>query len=175
MENEKNQSEPENTEANKAKVKALSTNLNRKQQPLLAVSTKRDFGIIAKQFEGETKEVQNTMIAISGMLQVVKMNIGEQPVVVAYLVKKYVPELGELAILGNLQLGCESMNFTNMGSVLTDFLSQLPVRLKEMENSQWDTFWHGMFTGMSYQLLPFSKVVLYSEYVYQTLIKGIVK
>lgn len=132
---------------------------------------KSEFYSIAKQFNAETPDMQNTMVAISSMLQTIKLNLKEQPLVIIYLVKKVVPELGELAILGNLQLGCKKL----IGETLPDVLTSLSNRIVDNTDNEYDSFWHRMFVNIAAPLLPFSKVVSYSEYVYQVLVKGVVK
>jgi hypothetical protein len=138
---------------------------------------KREFGIIAKSFESETPEVQNTMIAISGMLQIIKLNLKEQPLVIAYLVKKHLPELGELGVLGNLQLGIDGIGLTGVieGETLSDLLTSLVDGTNHIPDTNWNTFWHGMFTAIAAPLTQWEKVVIYAPYVYNVLVKPVVK
>lgn len=151
----------------------------RAPKPIPSQSTwgKSEFYSIAKQFNSETPDVQNTMIAISSMLQTIKLSLKEQPLVIIYLVKKAVPELGELAILGNLQLGIQTIrqNGPISGETLPELISSIELYLQDCTAERYDTFWHSMFTSIAAPLLPFIKVVGYSEYVYQVLVKGVAK
>jgi hypothetical protein len=132
---------------------------------------KREFGIISKSFEGETKEVQDTMIGISTMLQVVKLNLSEQPAVIVYLLKKHLPTLGELAVLGNLGLGIEGLCHTGYDDSLVGFLTTMVERTANMTDAQWNNFWDGMFKGIAAPLLPWPKICSYAPYVYNVLVK----
>lgn len=139
---------------------------------------KSEFYSIAKQFNAETPELQKSLIEISTMLQTIKLNLKEQPLVIIYLVKKAVPELGELAINGNLKLGIDGISqngVINPGESLAEFLTSFSTFTSDCTDASWNTFWHSMFTAIAAPLVPFSKAVSYSEYVYQMLVKPEVK
>ncbi len=136
---------------------------------------KREFGIIAKSFEGEPEHVQNTMIAISVLLQVIKPNLNEQPVVVAYLINKTDPELSEVAVIGNLQLGLEGISHINYPEDLPGILTTIGERLSGRTIVQYNTFWDGMFKAIAAPLTQWEKVCIYAPYVYNVLVKPVIK
>lgn len=136
---------------------------------------KRDFGIIAKSFESEPAEVQNTMIAISGMLQVIKLNLNEQPVVTAYLLKKAYPELSEVVVLGNLKTGLQGVCNVTYGETLPELLTNLATFAIIFTDVQHNTFWDGMFKAIAAPLTQWEKICAYAPYVYNVLVKSVVK
>lgn len=138
---------------------------------------KREFGIIAKSFEAETPELQNTIIAISGVLQLIKLNLSEPAVVISYLVRKQYPQLSEAAILGNLQDGVIGISQAGVitGDTLPDILPSIAEFTSDCPDTQWNTFWDGMFKAIAAPLTQWEKICVYAPYVYNVLVKGVVK
>lgn len=137
---------------------------------------KREYGIIAKSFDGETHEVKGAIIAISGMLQVVKLNLSEQPVVIIYLLKKHFSHRSEVAILDDLRLGLKSMFAGFDSETLPDLLTNVKTNLvDEITDTQWNNFWNIMFLSIAAPLLPWEKICSYAPYVYNVLVKPVVK
>lgn len=133
--------------------------------------TKRDFGNIAKMFEGETNEVQLALIETSGRLQLVKLNLKEEAAVIAWIVRNRYPGTSNEDLLAGLRAGYKKL----AGDTLPEVLTNLIGKTSEMSDTEWNSFWHRMFLHVAAPLLPFAKIVMYSEYVYQVLVKPNVK
>lgn len=138
---------------------------------------KREFGIIAKSFEAETPELQANLIQISGVLQLIKLNLSEPAVVISYLVRKQYPQLSEVAILGNLQEGLLGIGLSGIitGDDLPTILTNLAECTAHVPDVNWNTFWDGMFKSIAAPLTQWEKVCVYAPYVYNVLVKGVVK
>lgn len=138
---------------------------------------KREFGIIAKSFESESTELQNTMVAISGVLQLIKLNLSEPAVVISYLVRKQYPQLSEIAILGNLQDGIIGISQAGViiGDMLPEILTSIAEFTSDCPDTQWNAFWDGMFKAIVAPLTQWEKICVYAPYVYNVLVKGVVK
>lgn len=134
---------------------------------------KREFGIIAKSFESETSKLQSDLVQISGVLQLIKLNLSEPAVVISYLVRKQYPQLSEVAILGNLQEGVIGISQAGVivGDTLSEILTSIAEFTSDCPDTQWNTFWDGMFKSIAAPLTQWEKVCSYAPYVYNVLVK----
>jgi hypothetical protein len=140
----------------------------------------KEFGIIAKSFKAEQPAIQADMQAVSGMLQLIKLNLSETPVVIIYLVKKAYPQFNEATVLGYLQTAISDMGLAQ--SVIT---TDLPTTLENIAqhllgttDTGWNLFWDGLFKSVSLIAIPsttWTDILKYAVYVYQVLVKPVVK
>lgn len=139
--------------------------------------SKREFGIIAKSFEAETPELQATLIGISGQLQLIKLNILEQPLVISYLVRKGYPGITDDDLLKALQSAAITLHISSElpGETLPEFLTSLGIFTSNMPDIQWNAFWHGAFISIGAPLIQWEKLIAYSPYIYNVLVKPIIK
>jgi hypothetical protein len=128
---------------------------------------KREFGIIAKAFEAETPEVQAQLIAISSQLQLIKLNLNEQPVVISYLVRKSHSNVTEDDLLTLLN--------SSTAPSLDILLDDIKTNLSERSNVEWNVFWNNLFLSNCFNLLQWEKLCAYAPYVYNVLVKPVIK
>lgn len=140
----------------------------------------KEFGIIAKSFNSEDPTIQKDLAAVSGMLQIIKLNLSETPVVIIYLVKKAYPQFDEATILKLLQSGITDLSLAEkiVGEDLPSFLTSLAQHVLGTSDTGWNLFWDGLFKAVSMVAVPgtiWEKIVTYSAYVYNVLVKPVVK
>jgi hypothetical protein len=140
----------------------------------------KEFGIIAKSFKAEAPVIQSDLAAVSGALQIIKLNLSETPVVIIYLVKKAYPQFDEATILGYLQTAIKDMGMAQ-SVVTTDLpttLQNIAQHLLNTSDTGWNLFWDGLFKAVSLVAVPgttWEKILSYAVYVYQVLVKPVVK
>lgn len=140
------------------------------------VPTKRDFGIIAKMFEDEPKTTQDMLIAVSSKLQLIKLNLSEQPVVISYLVRKNYVGASEQDIFDMLKTGLAELRLIDKypGETLSELLTSVANHNHSDEttnplwqsDTQWNIFWDGMFKAISAPYCDWIKLMSYAPYVY---------
>jgi len=140
----------------------------------------KEFGIIAKSFAGEDPKIQADLAAVSGMLQIIKLNLSEAPLVVIYLVKKAYPQFDEAKILALLQSGITDLSLAEkiVGEDLPSFLTSLAQHVLGTTDTGWKLFWDGLFKAVATVAVPgtiWEKIVTYASYVYNVLVKPAVK
>lgn len=140
----------------------------------------KEFGIIAKSFAGEDATVQKDLAAISGMLQIIKLNLSETPVVIIYLVKKEYPQFDEATILKLLQSGITDLSLAEkiVGDDLPSFLTSLAQHVLGVTDTGWKLFWDGLYKAVSFVAVPgtiWEKIISYASYVYNVLVKPNIK
>jgi hypothetical protein len=140
----------------------------------------KEFGVIAKSFAGEDPKIQADLAAVSGMLQIIKLNLSETPVVIIYLVKKAYPQFDEAKILALLQSGITDLSLAEkiVGEDLPSFLTSLAQHVLGTTDTGWKLFWDGLFKAVSMVAVPgtiWEKIVTYALYVYNVLVKPTVK
>lgn len=140
----------------------------------------REFGVIAKSFHNEALAVQADLQAVSGMLQIIKLNINETPVVVIYLVKKAYPQFDEAKILSLLQSGVTDLSLAEkiLGEDLPSFLTSLSQHVIGTTDTGWKLFWDGLFKGIAMVAVHgtiWEKLVSWTAYIYNVLVKPNVK
>lgn len=140
----------------------------------------KEFGIIAKSFNSEDATIQKDLTAVSGMLQIVKLNLEQPPVVIIYLVKKAYPQFDESKILQLLQSGITDLSLAEkiVGEDLPSFLTSLAQHALGTTDTGWKLFWDGLFKAVSIVAVPgtlWEKIVSYSAYIYNVLVKPVVK
>lgn len=140
----------------------------------------KEFGIIAKSFAGEDPKIQSDLAAVSGMLQIIKLNLSETPVVIIYLVKKAYPQFDEATLLKLLQSGITDLSLAEkiVGEDLPSFLTSLAQHVLGTTDTGWKLFWDGLFKAVSTVAVPgtiWEKIVTYASYVYNVLVKPVVK
>lgn len=146
------------------------------ETPITTALTKRDFGIIAQNFDKEPKEVQDSLIAISSQLQLIKLNLSEPPMIVSYLIRKAYSDMTDTGIHVMLWDGLKNQTSTILaGEDAADVISNLTKATIDMPDTQWNCFWDGMFKAIAAPLLSWEKLMSYAPYVYGVLVKPFVK
>lgn len=156
-------------------VKEKRTRAPKQPETVANSLTKRDFGIIAKQFEAEPSEVQAGIITASSVLQLVKIGMKEGSQVVGYLVRKSFPALTNELLYSTLSGAATNAGIAHTGADLPELLTNWQAELPELSPIVWNTFWHNMAVSMSSGYGQWAKVVVYVEYVYNVLVKPVVK
>lgn len=140
----------------------------------------KEFGIITKSFQAEDPAIQSGLASVSGMLQIIKLNLAETPAVIIYLVKKAYPQFNEAKILQLLQSGVTDLSLAEkiVGEDLPSFLTSLAQHVLGTSDTGWNLFWDGLFKAVSMVAVPgtiWGKIVTYAAYVYNVLVKPTVK
>lgn len=140
------------------------------QEPSTAL-TKRDFGIIAQNFDKEPKEIQDRLIAISSQLQLIKLNLSEEAAVISWIVRKQFPGVQDEDILklvvyahtdytpGTLQVELETVRNITAG----------------MRDEVWNNYWNSLYLYKAFGVVSWEKLMSYAPYVYGVLVKPVIK
>lgn len=140
----------------------------------------KEFGNVAKLFNAEDPKIQADLTAVSGMLQIIKLNIQEAPLVIVYLVKKAYPQFDEPTILTYLQTAINDLGLAEKitGEDLPSLLTSLAQHLLGVTDTGWKLVWDGLFKAISVVAVPgalWEKIISFAGYIYNVLVKPVVK
>lgn len=140
----------------------------------------KEFGIIAKNFANEQPAIQADLQAVSGMLQLIKLNLNEDAKVIVWVVKKAYPQFDEATILSYLTTGITDMGLatTIIAPDLSTTIQNIAQHLLGVTDTGWKLFWDGLFKAVSMVAVKggtWEKLIQYASYVYQVLVKPVVK
>lgn len=140
----------------------------------------KEFGNVAKLFHAEPAPLQTGLRAVCGILQVIKLNIKESPVVIIYLIRKAYPQFNEGELLSLLQEAFNTVLSQRELSAesLNEFITGLSTHISEATAVEWNVFWDGMAKALSAASLTgilWEKICAYLPYVYNVLVKPVVR
>lgn len=147
----------------------------------------REFGNVAKLFQAEPAQLQTDLTAVSGVLQIIKLNISEDPTVISYLVRKAYPQFSEAALTTYLTQGITDLNIADKVLVNLEAGTEVTFPLiiqgiaqyvLKTNDTGWKLFWDGIFKAVATVAVPgtlWEKIISYSAYVYNVLVKPNVK
>lgn len=126
---------------------------------------KREYGNIAKLFEAEPFTVQEQLVTISSQLQIIKLNLSEEPLVISYLLRKAYPGMKDEDIL----------KLVDNGGELASGLLDIRNITAGMSDTLWNMFWLGRFLSNSAPVTQWEKLTSYAPYVYNVLVKPTIR
>lgn len=139
----------------------------------------KEFGIIATSFKKEEPIIQQDLVAVSGVLQIIKTNLALEYPVIKYLVLKQFPQFTETQLNSWLTTGINDLGFaaTIATPDLSTTIQNIAQHLLGVTDTGWNLFWDGLYKAISMVAVPsttWENILKYAVYVYQVLVKPVI-
>lgn len=142
-----------------------------------AIFIGKEAGVIAKAFASEEPVIQRDLKNASNLVQVIKTEVNEDPVVVSYLLRKIDPSYTDDTLNNLLTKAASALNITTevIQPTLVDTIKSLQAHANQLPDQiAHNNFWTGLFNTIGILVspgTPWGKIVTFGVYIYNTYFK----
>lgn len=136
----------------------------------------KEWGVIQKEFAKLDPILQADLKAVSGIVQTLKTEVDQSPVIIQYLIQKAYPQFSITQLDGYFTTSINGINAVGLevGPDLLTTIGNVLAYAKSLTSSQTSPFWTNLFNLIATEVTPgtpWGKLVAFGLYIYNTFFK----
>lgn len=143
-----------------------------------AIFAAKEISALGKLFASTEPQIQDALTDVSKLVQIIKTEVNENPVVVSYLLRKVNPNYTDDMLNDMLTKAATALNITItvVQPTLSDTIAALQAHASQLEvgSPAHNNFWTSLFNILGFLTAPgtpWGKIVSAGLYIYNTLIR----